>query len=281
MREITFELFEEQEKLSPGRRCFLRNSGVQKNKKPGSCMSFSVPYKESIALIYEAMTSCSLRANPKFNNYWHPLRSEDDVFKVEEWEQQQGTRVFLRDCLSCSIALDVNMKDVTTGDRTELGKLEYNAKTNDAEAAIESLAEHLAAAIADLPLYKSTTLIAAVPARPGKTTRDLPTELAKRIAEKRKLTDLTAHFQYAGVREQLKALPLVERWAAWEGALLSLADEGKALLTGSPVILIDDKYQSGVSVNYVAMILQQAGASDVYGLYAVKTMRDTDNTGNG
>ncbi|MBF0334071.1 MAG: nickel-dependent hydrogenase large subunit, partial [Alphaproteobacteria bacterium] len=49
-------------------------------------------------------------------------------------------------------------------------------------------------------------------------------------------------------------------------------------LTGAPaVILIDDKYQSGVTLQYVASRLYQAGARRVYGLCAVKTMRDTDN----
>ena len=206
------------------------------------------------------------------------LNTPEELSVAQEWIVAQGSRVFLRDCLTCSIALSVNMKDVTTGEKTELGQMEYNAKTNDAEAAIESLAEHLAAAIADLPHYAAATLIVAVPARPGKTTRDLPTELAKRIAEKRKLTDLTPHFSYAGTREQLKELPLSERWAAWEGAKLTMTPGGAALLAGNPVILIDDKYQSGVSANFVAMILQQHGAADVYGLYAVKTMRDTDNT---
>jgi predicted amidophosphoribosyltransferase len=206
------------------------------------------------------------------------LNTPEEENIVKEWVESQGSRVYLRDCLSCSIALDVIMKDVNTGERTALGELEYNAKINDDEKAVTALAGHLVTAIQSLPLYNTVKFIAAVPARPGKTTQDLPTELAARIARELDLTDLTGEFRYAGTREQLKALPLAERWAAWEGAQLSLTDEGEVLLTGDSVILIDDKYQSGVSANFVAMILQQHGASDVYGLYAVKTMRDTDNS---
>lgn len=102
--------------------------------------------------------------------------------------------------------------------------------------------------------------------------------LASRLATKLGLTDLTSHFIYGGPKDQLKEMPLAERWVAWEGAKLSLSVAGAAILKGHPVILIDDKYQSGVSANFVAMLLQQNGASDVYGLYAVKTMRDSDNT---
>ncbi len=43
------------------------------------------------------------------------------------------------------------------------------------------------------------------------------------------------------------------------------------------IILIDDKYQSGITIQYIAMKLQQAGAHEVYGLSFVKTLRDKDN----
>lgn len=196
---------------------------------------------------------------------------------VEEWEHQQGTRVFLRDCLSCSIALDYNYTDNTSGTHTAIGQLEYDAKNDNDESAISALAELFCNTINSLPFYKSSPLIAAVPARPGKTTPDLPTELARRIALERKLTDLTPHFQYGGQKGQVKEMLQAQRWPAWEAAALTLTPEGAQSIEGQPVILIDDKYQSGVSVNFVAMILQQFGASEVYGLYAVKTLRDTDN----
>lgn len=235
-------------------------------------------FYESIGPVYEAMTGNKLQYSIPYDNYWHFLRTESEVLAVEKWVRQQGARIYLRDGLTCSIALDVNMKDVTTGERTALGQLEYNAKTNDDEAAIAAIAEQLTETIGSLPFYNSTRLIVAVPARPGKATRDLPTELVKRIAAKFGLINLTGEFRYAGEREQLKSLPLAERWAAWDGAKLSMTPAGVGQLEGNPIILIDDKYQSGISANFVAMILQQAGASDVYGLYAVKTMRDDDNT---
>lgn len=274
MLAITKELFLAQKELNPKRRCFQQHSGVQKEK---ATPSFSVKFYESIGPVYEAMTGNKLQYSIPYGNYWHFLRTEPEVQAVEEWEQQQGTRIFLRDCLSCSIALGVNRDSPEAQERTSLGQLEYEAKTNEEEDAFNSLVELFVGAIESLPMYMDAELIAAVPARPGKTQQDLPTELAKRIAENLGLTDLTGYFRYGGTKEQLKALPMGERWAAWEGAQLSLTDEGSELLDGNPVILVDDKYQSGISANYVAMILQQHGASDVYGLYAVKTLRDTDN----
>jgi predicted amidophosphoribosyltransferase len=43
------------------------------------------------------------------------------------------------------------------------------------------------------------------------------------------------------------------------------------------VILIDDKYQSGMTIQFVASRLYDAGTAKVYGLCAVKTLRDMDN----
>ncbi len=277
MSSISKDRFVEIKNYDPGRRCFADFSGIHAQATGNPY--FKAPFTESIKPIFEASTEIRLRLDKDGSHCYCYLNTDEDRSVAQEWIDSQGPRVFLRDCLTCSIALGVNMTNVETGERTDLGELEYQAKTHTCEKSTQALADRMAAAIESLPLYKDTGLIAAVPARPGKTTADLPTELAKRIAEAKGLTDLTPHFQYGGVREQLKTLPLSERWDAWEGAQLSICDEGKDLLDGNPVILIDDKYQSGVSANFVGMILQQAGASEILGLYAVKTMRDTDNQG--
>lgn len=43
------------------------------------------------------------------------------------------------------------------------------------------------------------------------------------------------------------------------------------------VLLVDDLYQSGVSMNYVAMLLLEAGAKKVFGLSCEKTCSNDDN----
>lgn len=275
MLPISLRMFEEQKGKEPHRRCFAQHPDIHQPATGNPY--FRPPFPDSIMPIFEAQTGMRLLADYGSSRCFCYLNTPEEETTVRGWIESQGSRIFLRDCLSCSIALGMNKDDPTASTRTPLGQLEYEAKTNNNEAAIVALSEHLATTIASLPLYNSTPFIVAVPARPGKTNPDLPTELAKRVAESFKLTDLTPHFRYAGTREQLKALPLAERWAAWEGAGLSLSAEGAAILQGHPVILIDDKYQSGVSANFVAMILQRHGASSIYGLYAVKTMRDTDN----
>ena len=46
---------------------------------------------------------------------------------------------------------------------------------------------------------------------------------------------------------------------------------------GRTVLLVDDLYQSGTSMNYVALMLLDAGAHTVLGLACEKTCRNDDN----
>ena len=72
----------------------------------------------------------------------------------------------------------------------------------------------------------------------------------------------------------MKALSLDKKWKALEAASLQVGKQ----VNRKKVILIDDKYQSGTTAQFVAAKLYEAGAQVVYGLFCVKTWRDTDNT---
>jgi len=52
---------------------------------------------------------------------------------------------------------------------------------------------------------------------------------------------------------------------------------GAGITDRPAVIVIDDKYQSGISIQFVASVLRAAGAGEIFGFCAVKTLRDTDN----
>jgi orotate phosphoribosyltransferase-like protein len=43
------------------------------------------------------------------------------------------------------------------------------------------------------------------------------------------------------------------------------------------IVVVDDLYQSGLTINYIAEELRQVGAKEVFGLAAVKTLRNDDN----
>ena len=46
-------------------------------------------------------------------------------------------------------------------------------------------------------------------------------------------------------------------------------------LSGKTVLLIDDLYKSGASINYAAMKLKEAGAARVFGMCLVKSLRNS------
>lgn len=216
-----------------------------------------------------------LKQGKRHGAEWRPIESMEEFERVKAWVQAQGTRVFLRDCLTSSIALDMNLIDAGggPGGHTTLGAFESRAKTAPDEEALAALTDAFCAAIRDLPRYREAALIAAVPPRPGKTY-DLPQTLAARIAAALSITDITSRFAFAAAKGTVETAAVEDKWAEWEKSGLTFAPP----LTGRPaVILIDDKYQSGTSINFVASRLREAGAGDILGLCAVKTWRDTDN----
>jgi hypothetical protein len=234
--------------------------------------SFSVPFPDSVRLIFEADTGLRLFVGQY--GYWRSIFSEEEFSRIAEWVKSQGTRIFLRDCLDISIALDQNLVDNKSGQYTALGKLESAAKNEPDENALAALVEHYCDAITNLSGYRDSKYIAAVPPRPDKLY-DLPFTLAQRIAKRLGLENLTLNFNFQNTKGTVKALSVTEKWGAWEQTGLTLARK----LDGNPsVILIDDKYQSGITIQFVASRLRAAGAGQIFGLCAVKTLRDTDNT---
>lgn len=274
LEPITFAKVQTIQALASGqtrRKCFGEHSGIQEKKKDGS-VTFSVNFKESIQPVFEAMTGLELQFSSRFKNYWCFIKQED-IEKVKEWERAQGCRVFIRDNLSISIALGMYSSDPTGNHTTEIGKLVHQAKYRGDATALAELAARCVATIKSLPYYHKASCICAVPPHPSKQKLDVPSEITALIAKKLKIENITGNFKYSGEKAHLKNLELAEKWPALEKAGLSY----KGSLTGKKVILIDDLYQSGITMQFVAMKLQAVGTHHVYGLNMAKNLGDTDN----
>ncbi|MBI5185095.1 MAG: hypothetical protein HZA01_05135 [Nitrospinae bacterium] len=74
-------------------------------------------------------------------------------------------------------------------------------------------------------------------------------------------------------RAGLKDMKLENKLPTIEGTIMVDPEA----LKGQTVLLIEDLYQSGVSTNYVAMRMLEAGAEKVFGLACEKTCRNDDN----
>ena len=273
MKKITKETVLAERNKKPRRELFAVGYGLQKSKigKP----TFDVEI-ESAKKVFEYKTGLKLTENQMYKNYWRYVTPKQ-IEKVEEWEKKQGSRVYLRNCLSLSLALDLNLTDNTSGEHTEIGTLEYEAKSNKNQDSINKLVGIVSQEIQDLPYYKGADLICSVPPHRDKDF-DLPSRVTSLVSTKIGKQDVTGGFVFDGQKSSVKTATLDEKWNIWEGAQVSFQNSHAFDVKDKTVVLIDDKYQSGITIQYIAMKLQQAGAREVYGLCFVKTLRDTDNS---
>lgn len=253
------------------KKCFSRHSGVQEKK---SRPTFSIGLNQKfLKNIFEQQTGLRLVANDQYGQFFCFLPDQQKINEVKEWEKKQGSVVYIADSLTGSIALDYNFTDNTSGKKTYLGEVEELAKHGQDPQAIGTIIGMVAEKISQLKPYNDAPLICAVPCSAGKTF-DLPREIAAGVAHILGKENITSKLVLGTQKASIKALPLQQKWDAWEAASLTcLADN----IIGKSVVLIDDKYQSGMTLNYTAKKLQEAGVSAVYGLCVVKTLRDTDN----
>lgn len=262
---ITSELVKKAQAQSPKRRRFSDNPVVVK-RQDGSCMVS--PKFHSIDHLFEVETGLITNGGP-YGPYLQISRKRD-IERVLRWQDQRSNLVFLRDLLDSSIALDYNLRD--HGVYTGLGRAEHDAKAGADEKAVSFLVDECCAPIQSLATLRACDTICAVPPSPSKGW-DLPTTLAKRIAAKVGKTDISASVKFTKEKGSVKALSLDEKWGALEKGKLKIWCDVK----NKKVVLIDDKYQSGTTAQFVAGRLYEAGAAEVHGIYCVKTWRDTDN----
>ena len=243
--------------------------GLQK-KEDGSTFS---AYTNSSIKIFETQTGLELELKSKYQGRWRNV-NEEEIAKVEAWMKDQGTLVFLRDCLSLSVALSVNFNK--SGDRTPVGHLQNEGKWKEDENSICQLADMVEQQIRNLPYYKDANLICSVPS-PSDKGFDFPSKVASLVGEKVGKQNITGGFVFGGPKPSLKDVPFDKKWQVWEDAQVSFRSGDEFNIKDKTVILIDDLYQSGITIQYIAMKLQQAGAREVYGLSFVKTRGDKDN----
>jgi hypothetical protein len=200
--------------------------------------------------------------------------------EVRAWMDAVGPYVAIRDCLSMSFALDY---DKERGDPakpvTRIGALRGRAKpydkapTADTLEAAQALVDECLAFLGRVTAYESATAVVAMPpSRPDKPF-DLPSYLAAGIAVRWERTDASRAVSTIKARPPLKNVALADKLKALDGTIQVSRKEIK----GQIVLLVDDLYQSGVTMNYVAMQLLCGGASKVFGLACEKTCRNDDN----
>ena len=227
-------------------------------------------YMNSSIKIFEDQTGLELERPSNWQGYWR-IVDEEEIATIKAWMKSQGTLVFLRDCLCLSIALSINFDK--SNNRTKVGQLQYEGKWKKDESSVRQLADLVAQQIQNLPYYKEADLICSVPA-PSDRGFDLSSRVVSIVGEKINKQDITGGFVFNGQKSSTRDAPFDDKWKSWEDAQVSFHNKDEFDVSGKVVILIDDLYQSGTTMQYIAMKLQQVGACKVYGLSFVKTRTD-------
>jgi len=286
---ITLAAIEEMAEKKPRRKQLAREEPnlLRAPRVDGKDWSIQFPFGETLWNSFEMtckVPSIGLRENPDGGWYTYLKRADASALeRVRLWLETVGQYVVLRDCLALSFALDYEREG---GDpnkpRTRVGALRYRAKTYDRSPTAETLeaadqlVQECLSFLRSMTCYETADVVVAIPpSRPDKPF-DLPRHLAKGIGLGIRKADLSDQV-VSTERPALKNVPVAEKLATIRGTI-SIAGGGP--FRGQTVLLVDDLYQSGITMNYVAMELLEAGAEAVLGLACEKTCRNDDNVGH-
>lgn len=285
---ITKQLIEEMIQWQPRRMKLSVEWPVPLHEPPTPDKDWSLvlPFCETLKNAFEVICSTShigLRKGREDRCYtfFQGLQEETDDFDhVEQCIKTIGSFVAIRDCLALSFAIDYDKEEGDPArNRTAIGSLRKAAKTYGraptprAYSAGDRLIEACLQTFRDLTCYDSATCIVAIPPSDTKKPFDLPQYLADGISKGLGKADKTEAVQTITVRPASKEILLKDKFSSIEGTI----EVDKDSIQNEIVLLIDDLYQSGVTMNYVAMLLLEAGAKKVFGLSCEKTCSNDDN----
>lgn len=211
--------------------------------------------------------------------YMHGVSTEQ-VRDVEKLLELCNQHILLYDDLNECFALDYHTRLAPSGSqRTEIGQLIYLAKpynrrptTGNYEAS-SSLAERMTKFIHNHPTYKRSEVIISAPPSRVEKQFDLPRDLVGHLLKS--FPDFRDGRNWIRKVRQTKpmkdCLTVAEKIANVKDAFEITADSD---IRNRTVLVVDDIYQSGFTINEIARMLFASGADAVLGLVASKTGRD-------
>ena len=155
--------------------------------------------------------------------------------------------------------------------RTEIYDLVYRAKYSADETATRELVSHCLTFLTDYPYFKFVDYICAVP---SEKEYDLPRSLAALLANKLSIPDVTPNLIFEGAKASARRLSVTQKRGNWRKA--GIIYDGDSL-KNKTMLLLDDNYQSGVTMRFIGQILKNHGLMNIFGLAMTKTWSDTDN----
>ena len=205
--------------------------------------------------------------------------------EVVDWIKLVGKPVVMKDNLALSFALDYEREGGSpTLPQTRIGALRAQAKpygasaaTRQTKPAADELVSLCVEFLNQMTCYESADCIVAMPPSDPAKNYNLPRYLAEHISAVWGRENLTPSVRTVKARSSIKAVALADKFDTLAGTI----EVDDNVFEGKRVLLLDDLYQSGISMNYCGLLLLRAGARKVFGLACEKTCRNDDNVGRG
>jgi hypothetical protein len=205
----------------------------------------------------------------QYRGVWRGIYTDEEYAEFERFKNKYKDIVFLRDNLDLSIALSMNYEG---DERSEMGELEYQAKFNNEKSAEKELIDKCKEWIEELPFYKYADHICAMPDS-NTDEESLPKRIVSSLTDF-DFTDISKQVLWSSKTRKVKdAETAEEKLNILEES--GLVIESKLDIKDKTIILFDDLYMSGISMQYIAMKLKEAGANRVFGLSIVKSRSNT------
>ena len=184
--------------------------------------------------------------------------------------------------LDACIAVDKNFKTLT--ERTKVGEHFYQAKYHDSKDDFIALADYLIDAVycADHFRTSEQAYISSIPFGQNKTF-DLPQKLTKYLVPQLEndffgVADPILQSCLKAPKPAMKNASLEQKFDFWRKIVDNQGIDISQSVKGKTVFIIDDLYQSGVTLWSYARFLKMMTADKVIGIVCVKAGKDTDNT---
>ena len=247
---------------------YTHNNALKRDTKSNVIGWLNLPFAQP----FECIASCELGLGrvlyPQENGkYYRRIDDEESFTMFEKFIEKYNDIVFLRDCLDLSIALSMHESDIDQ--RTTIGQCEYMVKyradKEDVSEYKKVLIDELQKRLEQLPYFKDADYICCIP-----SSHTFMNEIVNELHDF-SFSNISDRVVWENKDGSLKNIPTatekLEKIDTW-----GLKIDNDIDLRNKTILLVDDMYKSGVTMQYVAMKLKEAGVSRVYGIAIVKEL---------
>ncbi len=238
----------------------------------------NISFKETVEIIFDRIVP-GIRFYPdKYGSYGHGIEDKEELNNIKAFLKYHNRRVFLRSLLKCMVAVDMTFEsEQNEAPRTPIGNLVHHAKIQHETEAVDKLILGMSQLILKTPVYNKADAILAVPPSCD-SDFSLPRGVASGIATSLNIFDYSSDISFTAKNKRLQNETAADKWKVLQQSGLVIEKKGICNRPPENLILLDDLYQSGATIHFVAAALQTLGVKNILGLAMVKSRRDSDNS---